>query len=157
MLYHSVENIKPANGPAVHSLRAQVDKTLPKNNEEKTGRDRESRHPEGEAKQILVDENKKVCGIETGLGAKYYADAVILATGVYLNSRIIIGDHSESTGPSGLKGSTLLTQNLLDLGLDIRRFKTGTPPRLLASSIDFSKMEIQEGHFGNPKFSSMTD
>ncbi|MGI6137155.1 MAG: tRNA uridine-5-carboxymethylaminomethyl(34) synthesis enzyme MnmG [Clostridiales bacterium] len=150
--------LNSANGPAVHSLRAQVDKKLYQRTMKKRLEEIENLDIlEGEAKQILVDENKKVCGIETGLGAKYYADAVILATGVYLNSRIIIGDHSENTGPSGLKGSTLLTQNLLDLGLDIRRFKTGTPPRLLASSIDFSKMEIQEGHFGNPKFSNMTD
>jgi tRNA uridine 5-carboxymethylaminomethyl modification enzyme len=150
--------LNSANGPAVHSLRAQVDKmlyqrTMKKRLEEIKNLD----ILEGEAKQIIVDENNKICGVETALGAKYFAEVVILATGVYLNSRIIIGDHSEWTGPSGFKGSTLLTQNLIDLGLDIRRFKTGTPPRLLASSIDFSKMEIQEGHLGNPKFSSMTD
>lgn len=145
------------NGPAVHSLRAQVDKNL----YHQTMKKRMEETPnldilEGEGKRIIIEDGK-VVGLETGLGDIYRAKVIVLATGVYLNSRIITGDHSEPTGPAGFKGSTLLTNSLLDLGIEIRRFKTGTPPRILSSSIDYSKMEPQRGDLGNPAFSSMTE
>lgn len=145
------------NGPAVHSLRAQVDKNL----YHRTMKKRMEEIPnldilEGEGKRIIIEDGR-VVGLETGLGDIFASNVIILATGVYLNSRIITGDHSEATGPAGFKGSTLLTQSLIDLGLDIRRFKTGTPPRLLSSTIDYSKMVPQKGDLGNPAFSSMTD
>lgn len=145
------------NGPAVHSLRAQVDKnlyhrTMKRKIEEIVNLD----ILEGEAKDILV-ENGEVVGLVTGLGDTYYTKAIVIATGVYLNASIITGDHVEATGPAGFKASTLLTSSLLNLGIEIRRFKTGTPPRILASSIDFSKMEPQYGDIGNPAFSSLTD
>ena len=91
------------------------------------------------------------------MGDVYQAKAVVIASGVYLNSRIITGDYSRATGPAGFMRSEGLTENLLRLGLDIRRFKTGTPPRLLSSSIDYDKMEVQKGDEGLPTFSMLTE
>lgn len=145
------------NGPAVHSLRNQVDKdyyhrlmkegleTLPN-----------LTILESEASEILMEDNT-VVAIKTTLGDTYFAKAVVLCTGVYLNSKVIIGDYQELCGPSGYKRASKLTDNLVQLGIDIRRFKTGTPPRILASSVDFSKMEAQSGDVGIPKFSYYTD
>ena len=111
---------------------------------------------EAEVKEIIA-EGGKVKGIVTTLGAAYTARAVIVATGVYLNAEIVTGEHREQCGPSGYKRAGFLTDSLISLGLDIRRFKTGTPARVLRSSIDFSKMEVQNGEYGIPNFSYMTD
>ncbi len=144
------------NGPAVHSLRAQVDKNLyhrlaKEALEITVGLD----ILEGEVASIIT-ENGEVRGITTAMGDTYYAKAIVLCTGVYLRSRIITGEYSRETGPSGFMRSSLLTDSLLSLGLDIRRFKTGTPPRLLSSSINYAAMEPQYGDEDLPTFSVMT-
>ncbi|MDD3947007.1 MAG: FAD-dependent oxidoreductase, partial [Clostridia bacterium] len=128
------------NGPAVHSLRAQVDKSL----YHRLAKAALETTPnltvlEGEAVSLLC-ENGAVCGIQTALGETLYAKAVILCTGVYLASRIITGEYVRDTGPNGFSRSGKLSQSLAANGLSLVRFKTGTPARILASSIDFSKM-----------------
>lgn len=145
------------NGPAVHSLRAQVDKNLyHRLMKERMERMVNLAILEAEVVDILV-ENGAVTGVKTAMGDVYQAKAVVIASGVYLNSRIITGDYSRATGPAGFMRSEGLTENLLRLGLDIRRFKTGTPPRLLSSSIDYDKMEVQKGDEGLPTFSMLTE
>lgn len=145
------------NGPAVHSLRAQVDKNLfHRLMKEKMETTKNLAILEAEVVDILV-ENGEVKGIVTAMGDKYEAKAVVMASGVYLNSRIITGSYSRNTGPAGFMRSEGLTENLIRLGLDIRRFKTGTPPRLLSSSIDYDKMEVQKGDEGLPTFSMLTE
>ena len=132
-------------GPAVHSLRAQADRRkyqeymkhaleLQDNLELK----------QAQVVEILV-ENGAVSGIRTQLGAEYAAKAVIIATGTYLDSTIITGESVISSGPDGMHPSIGLADNLRKLGLSLRRFKTGTPPRINRRSIDFSKMELQPG------------
>ncbi len=137
--------LNKSKGPAVHSLRAQADKqdytrqmrfTL-ENTDNLTIR-------QGEVSEILTEDNK-VIGVKTSSGATYYANAVVLATGVYLNGKCIYGDVCQHTGPNGLMAANELTKSLLDLGIKIRRFKTGTPARVDKRSIDFSKMEEQFG------------
>lgn len=145
------------NGPAVHSLRAQVDKNL----YHRLMKERMETTPnlailEAEVVEIEV-ENGAVKGVVTAMGDRYEAKAVVIASGVYLNSRIITGNYSRNTGPAGFMRSEGLTENLINLGLDIRRFKTGTPPRLLSSSIDYDKMEVQKGDEGLPTFSMLTE
>ncbi len=145
------------NGPAVHSLRAQVDKNLfHRLMKEKMEITENLAILEAEVVDILV-ENGEVKGVTTAMGDKYEAKAVVMASGVYLNSRIITGSYSRNTGPAGFMRSEGLTENLIRLGLDIRRFKTGTPPRLLSSSIDYDKMEVQRGDEGLPTFSMLTE
>ena len=145
------------NGPAVHSLRAQVDKNLfHRLMKEKMETTKNLAILESEVVDILV-ENGEVKGIVTAMGDRYEAKAVVMASGVYLNSRIITGSYSRNTGPAGFMRSEGLTENLIRLGLDIRRFKTGTPPRLLSSSIDYDKMEVQKGDEGLPTFSMLTE
>ncbi len=146
-----------ANGPAVHSLRAQVDKAK----YHRIMKKRMENTPnlsilEDEASELVVD-NGAVKGIKTALGLTIYAGVVVLATGVYLKSRIIIGDYEREAGPASFRGANLLTDSLLSNGLPIRRFKTGTPPRLLKSTIDFSVMVEQRGDDAPVAFSSTTD
>ena len=92
-----------------------------------------------------VDSKRKISGVRTVSGNTYPSRAVILCTGVYLDSRCIYGEVSVPSGPSGLPRSTHLSDSLRELGLPVRRFKTGTPARIAKSSIDFSKMEVQKG------------
>src|SRR5690554_1920905 len=145
------------NGPAVQSLRAQVDKnkyhTLMK---QKIEQAQNITLLEGDVTTIIV-EGKKVKGIKTNLGDEYFCQAAIITTGVFLRSKIIIGEYVQNSGPSGFLRSQQLTKNLIDLGLPIRRFKTGTPPRILARSVDFEKMQEQSGEEGLPTFSQLTD
>lgn len=145
------------NGPAVHSLRAQVDKelfhTLQKQCVESLAG---VVLQEAEVKDIIVEDGV-VKGVTTTLGARFNAPAVIVATGVYLGAKIIIGEYREACGPSGYKRAEHLTKSLQSLGFEIQRFKTGTPARILRSSVGFSKMEAQYGEYGIPKFSYMTD
>lgn len=145
------------NGPAVHSLRAQVDKDLFHRLQKQRIENMQNLSIiETEAKEILIKENRAI-GVKTIMGDTYFAKSVIVASGVYLNAKIIIGAYQEASGPSGYKRSTYLADNLKELGLDIRRFKTGTPARVLRASLDFDKMEPQRGDIGIPKFSYMTD
>ncbi len=145
------------NGPAVHSLRAQVDKALFHRLQKQCVESMPGiTLLEAEAKELIV-ENSTVKGVVTTLGAKYFAPTIIVATGVYLNADIIVGEWREHCGPAGFKRSSYLTESLKALGLNIYRFKTGSPCRVLRSSIDFNKMVPQYGEFGVPNFSYMTD
>ena len=144
-------------GPAVHSLRAQADKKAYQLRMRRAVDDCENLTlRQAEVRRIAV-ENGRVTGIETTTGGRVACRAVIACCGVYLNSRIIIGECSWNGGPQGLMAANALTQNLMDLGFDIRRFKTGTPARLDGRTIDFSKMTPQEGDDPIVPFSFMTD
>ena len=144
-------------GPAVHSLRAQADKRAYQLRMRRAIDDCERLDlRQAEVKRILV-ENGRVAGIETTTGSTVACRAVVACCGVYLNSRIIIGECSWNGGPQGLLAANALTQNLIDLGFSIRRFKTGTPARLDGRTIDFSRMEPQYGDEPIVPFSFMTD
>ena len=93
----------------------------------------------------ILAENGAVTGVQTQLGAIYDAKAVIIATGTYLDATVITGESVQQAGPDGMHASIGLTDNLRELGLPLRRFKTGTPPRVNRRSIDFSQMELQPG------------
>ena len=132
-------------GPAVHSLRAQADRRK----YQEYMKHALERQENLELKQAMVTEilveGGHVTGLITRLGAKYDAKAVILATGTYLDSTVITGESVYASGPDGMHASEGLADNLRKLGLPLRRFKTGTPPRINRRSIDFSKMELQPG------------
>jgi tRNA uridine 5-carboxymethylaminomethyl modification enzyme len=148
--------LNTAKGPAVHSLRAQMDK---RRYHERMKRALERQEKltlkQGEAVRIL-EENGKVCGLQTRMGAQYACRAVVVATGVYLKSRILIGDVSVESGPSGLFPATALSDSLRELGITLRRFKTGTPARVNKNSLDFSRMEPQYGDVPIVPFSFMS-
>lgn len=143
-------------GPAVHSLRAQVDKHSYHDNMLETLLNQENLDfIEDEALEILTTDGK-VSGVKTKNGLTLDARAVVVTAGVYLNSRTIIGEEINDSGPAGFKNAKGLTDSLAKLGYEIRRFKTGTPPRLLSSSIDYSKFEIQKGDYHIQTFSFLT-
>ena len=149
--------LNQSKGPAVHSLRAQADK------QEYT---RQMRHTmentdhltirQGEVAELIVEEGQ-IKGLKTYSGATYYCKAVVLATGTYLKARCIYGDVSNPTGPNGLQAANHLTDSLKKLGIEMFRFKTGTPARVDKRSIDFSKMEEQFGDERVVPFSFSTD
>lgn len=149
--------LNASKGPAVHSLRGQTDKkqyqSIMKNTLEKQ-ENLDLR--QGEVFDIFI-ENNKVKGILTNTGAIYDADIIIVCTGTYLRGRIFIGEVNFESGPYGLYPANKLTPCLKNLGLKIRRFKTGTPARVHRDSIDFSKMEIQPGDEELIPFSFMND
>ena len=133
-----------SKGPAVHSLRAQADKKEYSNSMRHVLENTDNLViKQGEVAEILV-ENKCVVGVKTTSDAIYPCMAVIMCTGTYLRARCIYGDVSQYTGPNGLTAANHLTQNLIDLGIEVRRFKTGTPARVDGRTIDFSKMEEQK-------------
>lgn len=137
--------LNTSKGPAVHSLRAQADKTLYHKEMKKTLEEEKNLDiVMDEIIEIIYDENG-VTGVLTQLRAQYDAKAVVLATGVYLKSKVFIGEVNFSSGPIGLSSAEHLSKSLKELDLPLRRFKTGTPARVHADSIDFSKMEIQYG------------
>ena len=143
-------------GPAVYSLRAQIDKNAYHYYMKRVLEEEKNLTIlQAEVQQILV-ENKKVVGVETTTGETFDCKAVVVATGVYLNSRIIIGEWIQESGPNGFQNATHLTKNLIDLGFTIKRFKTGTPPRVHKKTIDFSKTEIQYGDENIQSFSFLT-
>ena len=149
--------LNESKGPAVHSLRAQADKQAYIREMRKTLENTENLQiRQAEVSEILV-ENGRCTGVRTVSGAVYHTKAVILATGVYLNARCIFGEVSENTGPNGLKAATHLTQSLLDNGITVYRFKTGTPARVDGRTIDYSKMEEQKGDVPIVPFSFETD
>ncbi len=134
-----------SKGPAVHSLRAQADKKDYSKSMRKVLENTENLVlKQAEVAKILVEDGN-VSGVVTTSDALYPCKCAILCTGVYLNSRCIYGDVSTFTGPNGLTRATHLTDSLLELGIDIRRFKTGTPARIDKRTIDFSKMQEQKG------------
>ncbi len=137
-----------SKGPAVHSLRAQADKKDYTSNMRKVLENTDNLTiKQGEVAQLIVDDsyNKIIKGVITSSSATYYAKAVILCTGVYLKAKCIYGDVVNYTGPNGLAAADLLSASLIDNGIEIRRFKTGTPARADKRTIDFSKMEEQKG------------
>ena len=143
-------------GPAVHSLRAQADRRRYQEYMKHTLEKQENLElKQGMITEILT-ENGHVTGILTRLGAEYTAKAVIIATGTYLDSTVITGESVESSGPDGMHAAIGLADNLRKLGLSLRRFKTGTPPRINRRSVDFSKMELQPGDDAPEPFSFRT-
>lgn len=146
-----------SKGPAVHSLRAQADKQAYSNEMRKTLENTENLTiRQGEVTKLLVEEGK-ITGVLTYSGAVYYCKAVILCTGTYLKARCIYGDVSNETGPDGLQAANYLTDSLKELGIEMFRFKTGTPARIAGNSIDYSKMEEQFGDERVVPFSFSTD
>lgn len=146
-----------SKGPAVHSLRAQADKQAYSNEMRKTLENTENLTiRQGEVTKLLVEEGK-ITGVLTYSGAVYHCKAVILCTGTYLKARCIYGDVSNETGPDGLKAANYLTDSLKELGIEMFRFKTGTPARIAGNSIDYSKMEEQFGDERVVPFSFSTD
>ena len=131
-------------GPAVHSLRAQIDRR--KYSEVMKHKLETQENLElHQAEIVCVKECGGVWKLETRMGAEYEFKAVIIATGTYLGGRIFVGEVSYESGPDGIFPATFLGQSLKDLGISLRRFKTGTPARVLRSSIDFSDLEVQAG------------
>lgn len=137
--------LNKSKGPAVHSLRAQADKqaysTRMRNTMEET---EHLTIKQGEVTKILTEDGK-VTGVETYSKAVYECQAVILCTGTYLKARCIYGDVSTNTGPNGLQAANFLTDSLKELGVEMLRFKTGTPARIDGNTIDYDKMERQTG------------
>ncbi len=157
--------LNASKGPAVHSLRAQADKAEYSRAMRKVLENQEHLTiKQAEVVELLTEEyqsqgiaTKKITGIKTFMGAIYQAKAVILCTGTYLKARCLCGEAITYTGPNGLQSANYLTDSLESLGVELRRFKTGTPARMDKRSIDFSKMEEQ---FGDPHvvpFSFSTD
>lgn len=143
--YIQSKMLNVSKGPAVHSLRAQADKKDYSSQMRKTLENTDNLTiRQGEISELLV-ENGKIVGAKTFSGATYTVKAVVLCTGTYLKARCIYGDVSEPTGPNGLKAANHLTDSLKSLGIEMFRFKTGTPARVDKRSIDFSKMEEQFG------------
>lgn len=150
--------LNTSKGPSVHSLRAQADKRA---------YSQEMRHTmentdkltirQAEVCKLLVDENNNINGVVTYSGAIYHCKCIVLATGTYLKARCIYGDISNETGPNGLQSATHLTDSLKELGIEMFRFKTGTPARVDKRSIDFSKMQEQKGDERIVPFSFTTD
>ena len=149
--------LNTAKGPAVHSLRAQADKFKYHTEMKKTLENEPNLDIVMDEVVDILHDGNVATGVVTKLGCAYNAKAVILATGVYLNSLIYIGESTYKEGPNGLGYAASLTDKLVDLGLNMRRFKTGTPARIHRDSIDFSKMEIQEGDKKITPFSFMSD
>lgn len=149
--------LNTAKGPAVHSLRAQADKFKYHTEMKKTLENESNLDIAMDEVVDILHDGKVVTGVVTKLGCAYNAKAVILATGVYLNSLIYIGEGTFKEGPNGLGYAASLTDKLVDLGLNMRRFKTGTPARIHKDSIDFSQMEIQEGDERITPFSFMSE
>ena len=131
-----IKMLNTSKGPAVHSLRAQADR----------------KRYQAEIVEIVVD-NNQIVAIKTDLGAVYNVKAIVIATGTYLKGKIFIGEYSKESGPDGVAAANKLSESLKNLGIDLIRFKTGTPARINRRSIDFSKMEVQKGDNGVEAFS----
>ena len=149
--------LNASKGPAVHSLRAQADKQEYSKEMRKTLENTPNLTIcQKEITKLIIEDN--ICkGVETVSGSKYFAKAVILATGTYLNARCIYGEVAEYTGPNGLKSANHLTSSLLEYGIDLNRFKTGTPARVDGRTIDYSVMQEQYGDDPVVPFSFETD
>ena len=149
--------LNTAKGPAVHSLRAQADKHQYHTEMKKTIEKQENLDVKQAEVTDLIIEDGQVKGVVTMTHTYYEAKAVILATGTYLKGKIFIGDSAYSSGPNGLAPSIELAENLKKYGMNLRRFKTGTPARALASTFDYSKMTEQKGDEKIVPFSFMND
>ncbi len=149
--------LNESKGPAVHSLRAQADKQEYSRQMRKTLENTEHLTiRQAEVSELMVEDGQ-IKGVKTFSGAVYHARAVVLCTGTYLRARCIYGDVSNPTGPNGLQAATHLTDSLIANGIEMFRFKTGTPARADKRSIDFSKMEEQFGDKRVVPFSFSTD
>ena len=148
--------LNTSKGPAVHSLRAQADKKAYQFRMKRILEEQENLQIKQTEVTKLFTENNKIVGVLTKNGAKFKCRAVVLATGTYLKGKIIIGEVSYSGGPNGLFPANDLSQSLLDLGISLRRFKTGTPARINRRSVDFSKMIEQNGDDKIVPFSFMS-
>lgn len=138
--------LNKGKGPAVHSLRAQIDRK--KYHVEMKNRLENQANlqiKQAEIVNILTDENNSVSGVVTHMGAQYNVRAAIIASGTYLKGKILIGSYSRESGPDGMFPANELSQNLRRLGIELKRFKTGTPARIHADTLDYSKMEVEEG------------
>ena len=149
--------LNTGKGPAVHALRAQADKKHYQFRMKEVCENQERL----DVKQLLIDEliveDGKVKGVRTENDEYYFCRAVILATGTYLKGSIIIGEHTHTGGPNGQRSAEKLSQSLLAAGIELMRFKTGTPARVDSRSLDYSKMEIQPGDEEARNFSLMSD
>ncbi len=149
--------LNQSKGPAVHSLRAQADKQAYSTEMRKTLENTENLTiRQGEVTELLAEDGH-ITGVKTFSGATYHAKAVVLCTGTYLKARCIYGDVSNYTGPNGLQAANYLTDSLKKLGVEMFRFKTGTPARIAGNTIDYSKMEEQFGDKKVVPFSFSTD
>ena len=148
-----IKMLNTSKGPAVHSLRAQADRKKYQAEMKHTLEKQENLEvKQGEIVNIEVKDGK-VVSIETDVGAIYKIKTVILATGTYLKGKIFIGEYSKESGPDGVAAGNKLSDCLKNIGIDLVRFKTGTPARINKRSIDFSKMEVQKGDKGIEAFS----
>ena len=148
-----IKMLNTSKGPAVHSLRAQADRKKYQAEMKHTLEKQENLEvKQGEIVDIIV-EDEKVKAVKTDLGAIYNVKAVIVATGTYLKGKIFIGEYEKESGPDGVAAATKLSEALKKLGIELVRFKTGTPARINRRSIDFSKMEVQKGDKGIEAFS----
>ena len=148
-----IKMLNTSKGPAVHSLRAQADRKRYQAEMKHTLEKQENLEvKQGEIVNIEVKDGK-VVSIETDVGAIYKIKTVILATGTYLKGKIFIGEYSKESGPDGVAAANKLSDCLKNIGIDLVRFKTGTPARINKRSIDFSKMEVQKGDKGIEAFS----
>lgn len=144
-------------GPAVHSLRVQADRVMYHNYMKKVCEEQENLYiKQAEVADVII-ENNKIIGLHTSLGAEYEVKAVIIATGTYLKGKIHIGEVSYESGPDSALPSKYLSKSLIDAGITIRRFKTGTPCRVHKRSINFDAMEKQDGDADIVPFSFETD
>lgn len=149
--------LNTGKGPAVHALRAQADKKLYQFTMKETCENQQNL----DVKQLLIEkllvEQGEVRGVEVETGEVYLAKAVVLASGTYLRGRIIIGEHTYTGGPNGQRAAMKLSESLQQAGIELMRFKTGTPARVDARTLDYDKMEIQPGDDEARNFSFMSD
>ncbi|MBR1873312.1 MAG: tRNA uridine-5-carboxymethylaminomethyl(34) synthesis enzyme MnmG, partial [Eubacterium sp.] len=146
-----IKMLNRSKGPAVHSLRAQADKQAYSREMRRTlEAEKNLTIRQGEVDALIVSDtdmenSKRIIGVRTHTGVDYLADVCVVCTGTYLNGRCITGETSTYTGPNGLQAATHLSDSLRELGISLRRFKTGTPARMDGKTIDYDKMEIQYG------------
>ena len=148
-----IKMLNTSKGPAVHSLRAQADRKKYQAEMKHTLEKQVNLEvKQAEIVHIFVEDGK-VKGLKTDLGAIYLVKTIIVATGTYLKGKIFIGEYSKESGPDGVAAANKLSESLKKLGIDLIRFKTGTPARINRRSIDFNKMEVQKGDQGIEAFS----
>ncbi|MDD4686360.1 MAG: tRNA uridine-5-carboxymethylaminomethyl(34) synthesis enzyme MnmG [Clostridia bacterium] len=152
-----IRMLNKGKGPAVYSLRAQVDKISYHTRMKRVLENQENLSvKQAEVSEILT-KNGKICGLSTAQGEKFLCDTIVMATGVYLKSQIIIGQYKSDSGPNGFSPANLLTKNLIELGFKVLRFKTGTPARVDGKTVNFDIMEKQIGEEDIQSFSFLTE
>ena len=152
-----VKMLNTSKGPAVYSLRAQADRKEYQTRMKHVLEMQENLHIKQSEIIELNLKNNKVHSVTTELGTKYLTKAVIIATGTYLKGKIFIGDYEKESGPDGVSAANKLSESLKSVGINLIRFKTGTPARINRKSIDFSKMEVQKGEENIESFSFDND